>query len=279
MKAKEVWVIVPFSRPDWLENVKSNFLRQDFLNKKLVIIENGPAIGYCKKNNFKPDLLLTSDIAHQANAKNIGLNALIEKKVDFWTTFDDDDYYCSNYLSELVENSDKAEMIGKSTIFVKTKDDKFRLLKGEESSFTRNIHGPTISAWVKDTMLFPNTGQWGEDMAQITMMQEAGAKIWATSRYNFIFQRHENHNHTWHTTDDQLSQCWYKLQYGVDTSVIEYDVSISDSRKIAAKELSLPEGTLVPYREFTKEDTPCYTYLKEKYGDMDDWINIIKNKM
>lgn len=274
MKAKEVWVIVPFSRPSCFENVVSNFTRQTFQNKKLVLVENGDAIGCCKERGFEPDLLLTSE-RHQAIAKNVGLAALRERKAEFWTTYDDDDWYNNSYLDELIDCSDKAEMVGKHNIFVKTTDDRLWLLQdSKENSFVDAVHGPTISAWVKDTVVdFPNTGQWGEDLAFINDMQLKGAKLWSSSRWNFIFQRHKNHNHTWHTTDYQLSQCWHYSHYSnKDSKITEYNVSVSDARKIVAQQMPLPSGTEVEMQEYKDEDSPAVCYVREKAGDMDDWV-------
>ena len=265
---------MPFSRPSCFENVISNFTRQSFHNKKLVMIENGDAVGCCKEHGFEPDLLLTSD-RHQAIAKNVGLAALREKGAEFWTTFDDDDWYYNLYLNELVDCSDKAEMIGKHNIFVKTTNDRLWLLQdSEENDFADIIHGPTISAWVKDTEVdFPNTGQWGEDLAFINEMQLRGAKCWASSKWNFIFQRHKNHNHTWHTTDHQLSQCWhYSNSKGQNSKITEYNVSVNEARQIAAQKIPIPEGTEIEMQEYKDEDSPAVCYVREKAGDMDDWI-------
>ena len=97
-----IYAIVPFSRPDMLENVKNNFVRQKFLDKKLIIVENGPAIGACKKYNFQPDILLTSD-AHQSHAKNTAINELNKRGGGFWTTLDDDDWYGKSlHFSEMI---------------------------------------------------------------------------------------------------------------------------------------------------------------------------------
>lgn len=274
MKAKEIWVIVPLSRPHCLINVINNFTQQNFDNKKIVIVENGDAVGCCKKYHFEPDLLLVSE-NHQALAKNKAIDALKDKDAEFWVCFDDDDYYAKNYLLECAECSDKAEIIGKHNIFMKTTDNRLWLLQDfKENQFTDAVHGPTISAWVKDTIVdFPNTGEWGEDLAFISDMQAEGARCWSSSRWNFLFQRHKNHKHTWIADDYQISQCWhYSHSKNNDSIVTEYNVSMCDAQKIVARELPIPFGTKILMKQFKNEDFPSYNLARKHAGDMDDWV-------
>src|SRR5690606_4134641 len=95
------WILVPFARPERLENVQANFQRQSHEGKKLCIVENGPAIGACKVAGFEPDLLLTSDVAHPSAARNVGLDALADFGEDTHVCcMDDDDFYGSFYQAE-----------------------------------------------------------------------------------------------------------------------------------------------------------------------------------
>lgn len=181
----------------------------------------------------------------------------------------------NSYLTELSECSNKAEMIGKHNIFVKTKDNRLWLLQDDkENQFTEAVHGPTISAWTKETIIdFPNTGLWGEDLAFISEMRAKGAQCWSSSKWNFMFQRHKNHNHTWLADDHQISQCWhYSHSKNKNSKITEYNVSVKDAQKIVSKQLSVPFGIEIQMQEFKKEDSPSYKITRDHIGSMEDWI-------
>jgi hypothetical protein len=226
MKAKEVWVIVPFSRPQFFDNLVLNFKRQNFPNKKLILVENGDAIGTCKERGFEPDVLLTSG-SHQATAKNEGLGYIRKHGYGFWATFDDDDYYGPNYLSEMIGYSDKAEIIGKGDFFVRMAGGTLRSFEGIGTlEYTNFIHGPTICSWAELCMDFPNTGQIGEDCSLVQRMIEEGARVWASSKYNFIFHRYPDENHhTWKISDSKLTDS-LSLGIGFDPVVKDYGKNI-----------------------------------------------------
>jgi hypothetical protein len=276
MKAQEIWTVVPFSRPNWLENVKENFIRQHFHNKKLIIVENGPAVGCCKAAGFSPDIILTS-APHQAIAKATALDELKRIGAEFWTTWDDDDYYGENYLTELAEASDKAELIGKLSIFVKTLDDKLRLFGCQEEQYVEFIHGPTISTWVSNAAEFINVGKWSEDIAFCDQMKAKGARFWATSRWNFINQRHKNHIHTWVTTDRQMSQGWLYTMLG--TYIHEFPGCSIEEAKIGMTSQALPTPIVIEKLPYTLEDSAAYMYARKQAGSMEEWVKEISEKM
>jgi glycosyltransferase involved in cell wall biosynthesis len=214
MKASKIIIICPFSRPEFAKSVYDNFLRQDYQNKELIIIENGKAIGAWKY----PTGTVLQSANHQAAAKNKGLEYIGDKfKGQFWTTWDDDDYYGANQLSELAENSDKADVVGKLNIFMRASNGKLRFIDmGAENDFVESLWGCSISSWIQDVE-FPDTGVWGEDLSWIDIMKGNGAKLWATSRYNICINRFHGNN-TWKTTDQNI----------VNTSkeVFEYDFDL-----------------------------------------------------
>ena len=253
MKARKINVIVPFSRPAMLDNVINNFLRQHYSNKRLILVENGPAIGACIKKGVYPDLLLQSE-PHQSFAKNTALEEL-RKIGGFWTTFDDDDYYGPSYLEELAEFSNKATIIGKFSHFMLTTENALRLyLSSRENRLTRFVHGPTISAWAEDSVDFKDTGRWGEDNDWIDRMTLKGALVYATSRWNFVFQR-SKHQHTWLINDSQITQTLFKV-CGADLEVREYEAcSYEHVNKIAPE----PIYSLIKRMPYDAErDNPAY---------------------
>ncbi len=206
MKAKEAWVIVPFSRPQYLDNVIANFTRQTFQNKKLIIIENGKAIGTCKERNFEPDVLLTSG-PHQSLAKNEGIDYIRKHGGGWFFTNDDDDFYHGGYVEEQVSASDKAEIVGKADFFVKMANGNLRLFTGIGSNeYVNFIHGPTICTWTELDCEFPMVEKIGEDCQMVERLIGQGARVWATSKYNFMYTRSSDPNHnTWEISDASLT--------------------------------------------------------------------------
>lgn len=201
-----IWCVVPFSRPRNLELVRQQFEHQTYSDKKLVIVENGDAVGACKLAGFEPDLLLSSR-KHQSYAKNKALLALKEiAPDDYWTTTDDDDYYGPRYLEELAQSLGKGDVIGKSRSFVKLSDGRLYLFdKWAENSICDSVvHGPTITARIKDSLLF-QVEDWGEDLDWVEQMQKLGAKVYATSRYNWCYFRSDNGDgHAWSVSDNEI---------------------------------------------------------------------------
>lgn len=276
-RPKEIWCVVPFSRPEFLQNVIDNFKRQSYQKKKLLIVENGNGINCCKNNDFSPDVLLSSD-AHQAYAKSTALEWLKNHGKDFWTTWDDDDYYSSDYLSELYLAANKATVIGKSSIFFKSKEDKIYLLGSAfENSNTEFLHGPTISAWVSESVYFQNVGVAAEDTVFIMEMMNKGCKFYSTSKNYFLYKRHNRVNHTWPVSDYQIIQGW--LNTKKDSYVNNYFCSVLD-----AESLLITNKSLFPFDKIRKEELSPYdysTYLNEResVGDMGDWVQSVVNRL
>lgn len=261
MKAKEAWVIVPFSRPLDFNNTISNFIRQNFLNKKLIIVENGKAIGCCKSYNFEPDVLLTSG-PHQSLAKNEAINYIRKNSSNgYFICHDSDDYYGGNYISEMVEASDKAELVGKSDIFIKMASGNLRLFQGLGSNeYVFFIHGPTICSWAELNCEFPMVEKIGEDCRMVERMISNGAKVWATSKYNFMYVRNPDPNHnTWAISDEELTT---SLAMGAGR---DERASIKDFGPV---DLDIVNGIMPePMNYTTINATPNYKAELAKYDD------------
>jgi glycosyltransferase involved in cell wall biosynthesis len=207
VKDPTIWCIVPFSRPKYIHRIFESFKAQTYFNKKLVIVENGKGIGTCKAHNLQPDLLLSSG-PHQSWAKNEGILKLraLGYGNDFWSTWDDDDYYGPKFLEELAANVHKADVIGKAKSFIKLTDGRLYLIaKPPENSLVTSaiIHGPTITAKVGESLLFEHL-PFAEDLKFVDQMREQGATFYVTSRYNWCYMRNENAEHTWQIGDDEF---------------------------------------------------------------------------
>jgi glycosyltransferase involved in cell wall biosynthesis len=243
-KDPTIWCIVPFSRPQYTTNIFRSFANQAYQNKKLVIVENGKAEGTCKALGLEPDLLLQSD-PHQSWAKNEGILHLrkLGYSNDFWTTWDDDDYYeCENYLSELAHNIYKADVIGKSKSFVKLSDGNLYLMDYPPENTLLEpgqwvVHGPTITARIGASLLFEHL-PFAEDLKFVDQMREQGASVYVTSKYNWCYMRNAGANHTWIISDEEF-------KYANSGGFINYgpfDPDIINGKKIVPGEMVYSQG-------------------------------------
>lgn len=258
-------VIVPFSRPKFLQNILDNFKRQTYQDKRLVIVENGAAIGSVQGSG---PVVLTSG-PHQSLAKNEGLEWVRKNGGGWWTTFDDDDYYGPQYLQELSENLDKADVIGKNDRFVKTEGNQLLFVSsGQENSFTRGLQGPTITARSEETVEFKEircqiTGvPLPEERVFLGDMLDAGAKIYCTSRYNFA-QCRNGKDHVWKINSHQISQ--NALDAGFEVLEIDsFDLDVVNNMKPM-------NGRPVEAEEPSLEHHGMYQYLKDHLPSLEDF--------
>lgn len=183
-------VIIPYSRPEMIPNIIENFNKQKFFDKKLIIIENGPAINTFPKNIGA--IILTSE-NHQSKARNVGINYLDNKEP--WVTMDDDDWYGEEYLKEFEEGfNDGYEVLGKSRRYVWLSDGIYchkegaKYFTGGAIGSIHNINFPIINI--------------GEDVVFHIEAEKNHFKTKLLSDKNYIYRRNHTHKHTWTATDN-----------------------------------------------------------------------------
>jgi len=272
---KRLNVIVPLSRPWMLYNVRKNFERQRYQDKRLVIVQNGPGLGTCQRALFQPDVLIDISKAHQSTAKNSALEYLRNHGESYFATFDDDDYYGPGYLDEIADGFDRGfDISGKSAIYIRFADN--RMVFAEQAGETRqvwNVNGPTISGVLtKDTPSFEEL-IWGEDNDWLGKMAKMGAKFWSSSRDNFCWMRRgEAHGHTFRITDAGLenSICSIGPVYDCgEFSELVVDGVASPTRfdRMSEQELDL---SLHPAVRFWAE--------QDKQGETPEWLTSLQSQ-
>jgi len=255
-----IYVITAFSRPQFLDNLIDNFERQSYSDKKLIIIENGDAIGTCKSNRFSPDVLLSSD-NHQSFAKNAGIEYIRKHGGGWWSTFDDDDYYGPGYLTKVSECFDKADIIGQSNIFVRSIGQRLRLMQHvtQHEGYSDGVHGSTISARAEDCPLFRDTGPFGEDWDFINRYR--GAKIWSTPHHGHMLVRHNKN--TWQIQDDSMVR---RLNFSTSGKGVVKDFGPQDGSTLdIVNGIITPKSSVVkPDGELRMDDSQAYVELMKK---------------
>lgn len=240
--------IVPTCRPDKIETIASNWLRQKFSNKRLIIVENGPAIGSCHRVNLQsiiPDLIVRSSEPHVSLARNVGIETALDLPDTQWLAMcDDDDWYGANYLTEMakaIEIAGPGCVYGKAISFAYLGSHGFCLF-AEPLQYTIAgfLHGPTIVIH-KDVLAdlrYDKVGS-GEDMKLCEELRNRRIPMLRTSIYNYAYLRGNDENlHTWKTSNSIISalltQCgvWYQLGNKFNPEIVDGKV---DWKPIALK--------------------------------------------
>ena len=205
-----VWVVVPFSRPENLNLVLANFNRQTFPNKKLVLVENGRALGAAHgvahgddSRHAAPPLVLMSE-RHQSLAKNLALREIRKRGGGFTVVMDDDDWYGPEFVAEAAGYARTYDVIGKVRNFVSC-DDRLWLCSREASERKASwVTGGTIACWAEFCPDYP-LDRSGEDVAFCSLAQRQGLTVFATSMYHYLYQRSDT-GHAWNISKQRLRE-------------------------------------------------------------------------
>jgi hypothetical protein len=196
-----ITVIVPTHRgPAELLSIARAFALQRHADKRLVVVENGAAIGICKRHGIHADAVLASEHS-KSHALNTGLTWLRAHGGGAWTGWDDDDYYGPGYLQEVAERLPGCDVLGKRSIYVRRNDG--RLWLARRSGWPL---GHSFSAW-SDCHDFEQVPRWGEDDSFLRRMLRDGARLGEASPEHFVWQRCGDLSaHIWPADDDQMTQ-------------------------------------------------------------------------
>lgn len=272
---KRLNVIVPLSRPLMIDNVRANFERQRYQNKRLVVVQNGPGLGACQRAGFRPDVLIDICKAHQSTAKNTALEYLRSHGESFFATFDDDDYYGPGYLEEIADGLDRGfDVSGKSAIYIRFADNRivFATQSGENCE-AWNVNGPTISGVLtKDTPLFEEL-IWGEDNNWLDKMAAMGAKFWSSSRNGFCWMRRgEMHGHTFRISDAGLENSVCSLGPVYDCG--EFSERVVDGVDAPARFDRMPEQEL----DLSLHPAVRFWAEQDKQGEQPEWLTSLQSQ-
>lgn len=194
------WGIVPLHRPADLPNVIANARRQS-VDFRLCVVENGDALGACKRAGFWPDSLLRS-APHQSAARNTALEWIRSHGGGFFFTMDADDWYGPSYLAELLKHRRKANVVGKRRHLILLRNGLHLFDARSASKPTDILHGACLAGRAEEAVPFPDLAV-GEDSEWCRAMAAEGATLFATSARNYIYVR-TGAAHTWKRSDLEL---------------------------------------------------------------------------
>lgn len=235
-----VWVIVPFSRPENLSFVLANFNRQSFRNKRLVLVENGRAVGAAHglagAGQDSPAPLVLMSERHQSIAKNLALREIRQLGGGFTVTMDDDDWYGPEYLAEAVGYARTYDIIGKARNFVSIEGNLWLCSRERALREQSWVTGGTIACWAERCPAYP-LERSGEDVVFCNLAKRMGLSVFATSIHHYLYRRRDSEQHAWGIKSARLREI-ESARGAADLGDEDFDIVCGNKLEVAAKLLS-----------------------------------------
>lgn len=195
-----------------LENILSNFNRQDFSRKELIIIINNNGIDL---ENWIDKTKSYENIRIYKLDENISLGKCLNYGVEksnhgIIAKFDDDDYYGPKYLSDTIKHfhSTKAKLIGKGATFVYLVNGKLLTIRDphQENKYTNFVNGSTLTfrKEIFNRVKFKDMNA-GEDLQFCKDCVRNNILIYSCNKYHHVYIRYPlKSKHTWLIEDNAL---------------------------------------------------------------------------
>lgn len=205
-------VITPTIRKLCISQILSNFFRQQFVNKELIIVINNNEIS---PMDFEIEKLgaINIHIYQLPENKSIGecLNMAIEKaKYNYIAKFDDDDYYASMYLQEMYNafKREDCDVVCKQSIFYYLAIYGELMLLSRTGTNRRVLRGAGATIGAKKSIF--NKIQFaslktGTDTNFFLKCRDNKLVCYSTSSYNYLCYRSKDAcEHTWKVTAEEI---------------------------------------------------------------------------
>lgn len=203
-------VITAINRPQDLDNCLQNYARQAYQNRELLLILDSK---HFKVDEVKPKVIQLPNVRVFEDDRTLGecLNLGVDNaKGEYITKCDSDDFYGSNFLSDLVLpfTYTDAAIVGKWThhMYLEGSDKLIVRFPGNEHKYVKLVMGTAmiLKREVFTKVRFPHR-RVGEDTVFLRNCTKEGFKIWSTDKYNFVQKRgKELDNHTWKIADEEV---------------------------------------------------------------------------
>ena len=225
-KRPSVSVLMPTMRPENVVQCLDNFKKQTYPEKELILILNNATFDL-ESIREQTDDVPNVQVLHIEGPTSLGdcLNrGIAASSGDYVAKMDDDDYYGERYLSDsvLAARFSDAEVVGKGSFFMYFEDTDTTALAevAREHTFTHFVTGGTMFIRSDVARRFPfDAISLREDTNFLHAVAQAGCRIYAADRFNFIRVRTEQlSNHADPTPDMEfLRRCRAKTP-GLDLS-------------------------------------------------------------
>lgn len=212
MYKKGFSIITVTNRKYCIENMINNFIRQNFLDKELIVIINNNNINIddinkCINKDLNIFIYKLPEITSLGSCLNFGIE---KSSYDTIAKFDDDDYYGPYYLDEANQGFIKEScfVLGKQKTYYYLEKYKKLILKrnSKENYYTNSIMGSTLcfKREVFSKVKFKDIST-REDYYFCDECIKNGYKLYSTSKYNHLVFKHADKNkHTFKSNLDIL---------------------------------------------------------------------------
>jgi hypothetical protein len=208
-----VSVITATNKYKYMDNIFMNYAAFNYQCKQLIIVLNNNNLDI-KSYKMRARNLRNVEVFQVDEKVTLGecLNFAVERsKYDYISKMDDDDYYGSNYLIDLMNafKYTNAQVIGKTSIFIYFKDyNKLGVLSpGYENKYVyENIAGGTLTfkREILKKVKFENLNS-SEDTNFLRDCNSCGIRMFSSDKFNYVYIKHENLNeHTWKISTKEL---------------------------------------------------------------------------
>ena len=205
-----VSVLAPTNRPEFLDNLLTNFSRQRDVVAELVVLTNSDRFDRADVDRRLAGVAGARAI-HLAEGMTMGecLNAgLTSTDARFVAKFDDDDQYGPHYLHDvlLVHRYIDAAIVGKKTFFayLEGSDETVLRFPGNEFTAANRVSGSTM---LIDRDVFGDVRfaalNLGEDIDLCERAIDRGLVVFSADRFNYVaVRRRDPRTHSWTISDD-----------------------------------------------------------------------------
>ena len=202
---RRVTIITCTNRPAKLENIIANYERQNYPEKEFILVLNSDDYSL---ETVKERLKSVPNARAFQLPEERTLGACLNKTIDemgheYWSKFDDDNFYGANFISDLMLPFEytEASVIGKYTYYAFMEGQNALALRypGCEHMYVTLLSGSALIADRKlfEELRFPDQNR-GEDTQFLRDAVARGFKLYSADRFNYVVRRAASvEEHTW----------------------------------------------------------------------------------
>lgn len=207
-----VSVIISTDKPKYFNNIMANYYRCCYPNIEFIILLNSNSFDIEKYKNYISAL---KNISIYQLDKDVSLGeclnfGIIHSNYDYIAKMDDDDYYGANYIGDLMNvfNYADVDFVGKAAHFIYFEQKNLLTLWNAEceNTSTEEVAGATflMKKYIFNSLKF-NSLNYGYDIDFLVHCNNLGIKLYSGDKFNYIYNRHVDINdHSWKADDDLL---------------------------------------------------------------------------
>ncbi len=219
---RRVSVVTVTNRPSQLENVVSNYQRQAYQDRELIVVLNDDSFSL---PGVRETLAAVPNarVFQRPESSTLGecLNhAIDQSSYEYIAKFDDDDYYGEHYLTDALNAFlyCEAEIVGKRCYYAYVQNQRCLALRfsGFEHRHVKFVSGATLVVRrdLFEEHRFPEDVPRGVDTQFQRACVDSGIGVYSTDRFNFTANRLKSTDgHTWQISDEEFLEKCHTVAY------------------------------------------------------------------